>query len=177
MSVTVLVQIRSASSRHPGSRRLPRRERAGPFRARCPSCRRSRRRSARRAPACRSCFPLRRSPLLVRVEDVVLRLYRYMACVTAVGFGLVGCHLAGRGVMVEECISPAAGLRKSLAVLLDEERLRGGGRYIHDEGGLRALLEAPLELRDLGAFRETLAVARNAGLVRLDHGRVADDDL
>ena len=39
---------------------LPRRGRAGPPRARCPSCRRSRRRFARRAPACRSCCRLRR---------------------------------------------------------------------------------------------------------------------
>src|SRR5262249_53446348 len=37
---------------------------------------------------------------------------------------------------------PAAGRRKPLAVLLDQESLRGGVRDIHDEGGLRALLEA-----------------------------------
>src|SRR2546430_6715709 len=91
---------------------------------------------------------LRRSTLLVRVEYVVLCLHCHMACVPAVGFGLVRCHLAGRGVMVEERVSPAAGLRKPLAVLLDKESLRGGVRHIHDEGGLRALLEAPLELRD-----------------------------
>src|SRR5258705_13779868 len=63
----------------------------------------------------------RGSTLLVRVEDVVLRLHGHMAYVPAVGFGLVGCHLAGRGVMIEESVSPAAGLRKPLAVLLDEE--------------------------------------------------------
>jgi hypothetical protein len=49
--------------------------------------------------------------------------------------------------------------------------------HIHGEGGLRALLRLPLELDDLGAIRERLAVARNAGLVRLDHRRVGDDDL
>src|SRR5437660_5099454 len=48
----------------------------------------------------------RRSPLLVRVEDVVLALHRHMTCVPAVGFGLVGGHLAGRSVMVEERVSP-----------------------------------------------------------------------
>src|SRR5262245_26372392 len=35
----------------------------------------------------------RRSTLLVRVEDVVLRLYRHVACMPAVGFRLVGGHL------------------------------------------------------------------------------------
>src|SRR5215470_6039510 len=100
-----------------------------------------------------------------------------MACVPAVGFGRVGYHLAGRLVMVEKRVSPAAGRREPLAVLLDEESLRGGVRHIHDEGGLRALLEVPLELRNLGALREGLAVARNAGFVRLDHGRIGDDDL
>src|SRR6202011_2475611 len=69
--------------------------------------------------------PLGRSPLLVRVEDVVLRLHGHMADVSAVGFGLVGRHLAGRDVMVEERVSPAAAVRKSLAVLFDEEGLRG----------------------------------------------------
>src|SRR4030095_2291072 len=60
-----------------------------------------------------------RSPLLVRVKDVVFCLHGQMARVPAVGFGRVGRHLAGRGVMVEKRISPAPGVRKSLAVLLD----------------------------------------------------------
>src|SRR5882762_8521398 len=100
-----------------------------------------------------------------------------MTYVPAIGGSRVGYHLAGRDVMVEERVSPAAGLRKSLAVLLDEESLRGGVRHIHDEGGLRALLEAPLELRDLGAFRERPAVAGHAGFVSIDHRWVGDDDL
>src|SRR5262249_8137452 len=62
----------------------------------------------------------RRSPLLVRVEDVVLALYRHMACVPAIGGSRVGYHLAGRDVMVELGVSPAACVRKPLAVLLDE---------------------------------------------------------
>src|SRR5262245_18763536 len=91
----------------------------------------------------------RDSTLLVRVEDVVLALHRYMACVPAVGFGLVGRHLAGRDVMVEEGVSPAAGLRKPLAVLLDEESMSGGVRHIHDEGGRRALVEGTFVFRVL----------------------------
>src|SRR4051812_5044061 len=79
--------------------------------------------------------------------------------------------------MVEERVSPAARLRKPLAVLLDEESLSGGVRHIHNERGLRAFLEAPLEFRDLGTFRERLAVAGHAGFVRLDHRRIGDNDL
>src|SRR2546430_9722985 len=95
----------------------------------------------------------------------------------AVGRSRVGRHLAGPIVMVEDRVSPAAGVWKALAVLLHEECLRGSVRHIDDERGLRALLEGPLEFRGLGAFRERLAIARNAGLVRLDHDRIADDDL
>src|SRR6516165_11790608 len=99
------------------------------------------------------------------MEDVVLLLHRHMACVPAIGGSRVGYKLVGRGVIVEQGVSPAAGVRKPLAVLLDDERLRESVRHIHDEGGLRALPEAPLELRDLGAFWERLTVAGNAGLV------------
>src|SRR4029077_12685086 len=89
------------------------------------------------------------SPRLIGMEDVVLALHRHMAYVSAVGFGLVGRHRAGRDVMVEDRVSPTAGIRKSLAVLLHEKSLCRGIRHIHREGGLCALLEAPLELRDL----------------------------
>jgi hypothetical protein len=65
----------------------------------------------------------------------------------------------------------------NLFVLFDDESLREDVWHIHGKGGLRALLRLPLELDDLGAIRERLAVARNAGLVRLDHRRVGDDDL
>src|SRR5260221_5399849 len=89
------------------------------------------------------------STLLVRMEDVVLALHRQMADVPAIRGSGVGDHLVARDIMVEERVSPAAGLRESLRVLLDEESLRAGIRHIHDERGLRALLEAPLELRDV----------------------------
>jgi len=46
--------------------------------------------------------------------------------VPAIGGGRVGRELGGRGVVVEERVSPAAGLRKSLAVLLDDEGLLNG---------------------------------------------------
>src|SRR5262245_41277589 len=60
----------------------------------------------------------RRSPLLVWMKDVVLRLHRHMACVPAIGCSRVGYKLVGRGVIVEQGISPAARVRKPLAVLL-----------------------------------------------------------
>src|SRR5262245_45491858 len=103
------------------------------------------------------------------MEDVVLALHRHVTRVPAVGLGLVSGHRPGLDVMVEQRVPPAAGLRKPLAVLLDEESLRGSVRHIYDERGFSALLETPLELRDLGAFRKGLAVAGNAGLVSLDH--------
>src|SRR5580704_3969357 len=113
----------------------------------------------------------RGSTLLVRMEDVVLRLHGHMARVSAVRGTGIGRELVGCGFVVEERVSPSAAFRKSLAVLFDDESLREDVWHIHDEWGLRALLRLPLEFRDLGAIRERLAVARNAGLVRLDHGR------
>src|SRR3954470_17049917 len=118
------------------------------------------------------------SARLVGVEDVVLALHCDMAGVPAVGWRVfVGRPLGGRGVVVEERVSPTAGLRKSLAVLLDDESLREDVRHIDVESGFRALLWLPLQLDDLGPFRERLAVPGNAGLVGLDHRRIGDDDL
>src|SRR5262245_3999252 len=117
------------------------------------------------------------SPLLIRVEDVVLALHRHMACVPAVGGGGVSGKLTARGIVVEQGVSPAARRWKPSAVLFDDECLREDIRHIHDEGGLRALLRLPLQLRDLGPFREGLAVAGNASLVGVDHRRVGYDDL
>ena len=77
--------------------------------------------------------------------------------------------------VVEERVSPSAAFGKSLAVLFDDESLREDVWHIHDEGDLRALIRLPLELHDLGAIRERLAVTRNASLVRLDHGRIGDN--
>src|SRR6266403_3754511 len=101
-----------------------------------------------------------------------------MARVSAVGGALsIGRELVRCGFVVEHRVSPSAALRKSLAVLFDDESLGEDVWHIHDERGLRALLRLPLELYDHGAIRERLAVARNAGLVRLDHGRIGDDYL
>src|SRR5215471_5483132 len=61
----------------------------------------------------------RRSPLLVGMEDIVLVLHRQMACVPAVSGSRIGCKLIGPGIIVEQGVSPAAGVWKSLAVLLD----------------------------------------------------------
>jgi len=69
--------------------------------------------------------------------------------------------------------------RKSLAVLFDDESLfkRRVG-HIHDKGGFPcSFFGFPLELRDLGAIRERLAVARNTGLICLDHRRIGDNHL
>src|ERR1700688_605983 len=120
----------------------------------------------------------RGSTLLVRVEDVVLRLHRRMARVSAVRGAIgIGRELVRCGFVVEHRVSPPTAFRKSLAVLFHEERLGKDIWHIHHEGCLRALLRLPLEFRDHGALRERLAVSRNAGLVRFDHGRVSDDDL
>src|ERR1043165_10294933 len=103
------------------------------------------------------------------MEDEILALLLHMAGVAAVGGSvLVGRPLLRRRVIVEERVSPAAGLRKPLAVLLDDESLREDVRHIDGERRLGALLRLPLQLRDLGAFGKKLAVARNAGLVGLD---------
>jgi len=101
------------------------------------------------------------------MEDVVLALHRHVADVPAVGRGRVGRHLAGRAVMIEHRVSSAAGVWKALAVLLHEKCLRRSVRHIDDERGFGALLEGPLELRGLGAFRERLAVARTPALYDL----------
>src|SRR5271169_6332353 len=101
-----------------------------------------------------------------------------MTRVSAVGeaFG-IGRELVRGGIVVEHRVSPPAGLRKSLAVLFHDESLGEHVWHLHDERGLRALLMLPLELRDHGAIRERLAVAGDAGLVRLNHGRIGDDYL
>src|ERR1700738_3471710 len=96
---------------------------------------------------------------------------------TVWGTAGIGRKLVRCGFVVEHRVSPSAAFRKSLAVLFDDEGLGKDVWYIADEGGLRALLRFPLELRDLGAIRERLAVAWNAGLVRRDHGRIGDDHL
>src|SRR6185295_14317629 len=99
------------------------------------------------------------------MEDVVLRFHGDMACMSAVRDARrIGRETVGLGVVVEQRVSPPATLRKSLAVLLHEERLGEDVGYIHDERSLCALFWLPLELRDLGAIRESLTVGWNAGL-------------
>src|SRR5438046_5765394 len=97
------------------------------------------------------------------MEYVVFGLDRRVAHVPAVGGTRIGRERVGRGVIVEERVSPSGAVRKSLAVLFDEKSLREGVRHIHHKGGLRTLFRLPLELRDLGAVGERLAIARNAG--------------
>src|SRR4051812_43770007 len=100
------------------------------------------------------------SPRLVRMENVVLGLHRDMARLPAIGRGArVGRERAGRSLVVEERISPAAGLGKPLAILLDDEGLAEYVGHIDVEGRLRALLRLPLQLHDPRPLGERLAVA------------------
>src|SRR6202041_3631839 len=112
---------------------------------------------------------------LVRVENVVLRLHRRVARVSAVWGAGIGRELVRYRVVVEQRVSPTAGFRKSLAVLFHDKSLGEDVWHVHDEGSLGALFRLPLELHDHGAIRERLAVARSAGLVRVDHLRIGDD--
>src|SRR5580692_11450627 len=112
------------------------------------------------------------------MEDVVLRLDRRMARISAVRrtFG-IGRELIGCGVVVEHRVSPSAAFRKSLAVLFHHESLGKDVCHFHDERGLRALLQLPLELDDARPLRERLAVTGDAGFVRVDHCGIRDDHL
>src|SRR5271170_6854773 len=89
-------------------------------------------------------FKSRGSTLLVRVEDVVLRLHWRMARVSAVreAFG-VGGELVRGSIVVEDSVSPPAAFRESLAVLFHDESLLKDVWHVHDEGGLGALLGLP----------------------------------
>src|ERR1700683_3435871 len=115
----------------------------------------------------------RRSTLLVRVKNVVLRLHSRMARVSAVRRAGVGAELVRRRIVVEQRVSPSAAFGKSVAVLFHDESLLENVRHINDEGGLGALLRLSLELHDLGAVRERLAVPGDARLVRMNMGGLA----
>src|SRR5579859_297739 len=118
------------------------------------------------------------SPLLIRVEDIVLRLHYRMARVSTVNYTvLVRRKRIGGGVVVERHVSPSAGGRKALAVLLDEEEVLQAGGHIHVKRGLRALLEPVFDFRDLGSIRERGAVPRNARPVSVDHRGICHHDL
>src|SRR5580692_3929095 len=112
------------------------------------------------------------------MEDVVLRLDRRMARISAVRrtFG-IGRELIGCGVVVEHRISPSAAFRKSLAVLFHHESLGKDVWHFHGKRGLRALLQLPLELDDHGPLRESLAVTGDAGFICVDHRGIRDDHL
>src|SRR5271170_3820538 len=105
------------------------------------------------------------STLLVRVEDVVLRLHSLMARRPAVYGTRISRELVRCRFVVEHRVSPSAVvLQKSFAVLLHNESLLKDVWHIHDERSFRALLRLPLELRDLGAIRERLAITRDTVL-------------
>src|SRR5258708_30595739 len=89
------------------------------------------------------------------------------------GAGFIGRVSGRRGVIVKLGVAPSAGLRKSLAVLLHEEKVCQSIRHVYDKGGFRALLRFPLDLCDLGALGERLAVTRNTGLENRNYGGIA----
>src|SRR5580658_1510710 len=112
------------------------------------------------------------------MEDVVLRLDRRMARISAVrrAFG-IGRELVRCGIVVEHSVSPPAAFRKSLAVLFHHESLGKDVWHFHGKRGLGALLQLPLELDDHGPLREGLAVTGYAGFIRVDHRGIRDDHL
>src|SRR6202008_3429558 len=116
----------------------------------------------------RSRHPLavRGSTLLVGVKDVILWLHFDMTDVPARGCAAFIRRVSGRcRIIVKLSVPPSAALRKSLAVLLHEEKVSQRIRHVYDKRGFRALLRFPLDLGDPGALGERLAITRNAGLV------------
>ncbi len=115
-------------------------------------------------------------PHLVWMEDVILRLHRRMACISAIREACgVGSKLARCGFIIEHRVSPAPRPWKPLAVLFHDEHLFENVRYFHDERSLRAQLVLPLQLHDHGAIRKFLAVAGHAAFVCAYHLRIGDD--
>src|SRR5262245_66521754 len=111
------------------------------------------------------------SPLAIRREDVILLRHSRMAEEPTIDdTGLVGREAVRRDIIVERGIGPTLRVRVFLLVLFNEEDVLKVVRDPHKEGRLIALLRFPLDLRNLGAVRERLAVAREAGLVGVDHG-------
>src|SRR5579871_6982371 len=116
------------------------------------------------------------SPHLVRVEDVILNLHFHMAHVpTSGGAGFIGRESGRRRVIVKLGVSPSAGLREFLAVLLHEEKVCQGVRHVYDKRRFGALLWFPLDLCDLRALREWLAVPRNTRFESGNYRGIAED--
>src|SRR5437764_1934268 len=89
----------------------------------------------------RASIALPGSTLLVRMEDVVLRLHDRVARVSTVGeaFG-IGGELVRCGIVVEHRVSPPASFRKSVGVLLHDESLTKDVWHIHGELSFGTLL-------------------------------------
>jgi hypothetical protein len=97
------------------------------------------------------------------------------ARVPALGVAPIGSELVGRGVIVKLGVSPSAGVQESLAIPLDEINVPQGVRHHRRSGGLRTLFRFPMDLRNLGAVGEMLAVAGNAGPAGVDHHGIGED--
>jgi hypothetical protein len=78
------------------------------------------------------------------MKDVVFCRHRRMARVPAIGgTGLIGRERVGRGIIVKHCVSPSAGVRKSLAILLDEIDVMQDVRHRRRSGGIGTLFRLP----------------------------------
>src|SRR5580698_732933 len=100
------------------------------------------------------------SSLLVRVKNVILILHDRMARETAIdGASRIWLERVGRGLIVKHRIGPSLGSRKSLAILFDQKDVLQGVRYVYRKRRFDHLLWLPLDLRDLGAVRERLAIS------------------
>src|SRR5580693_8795761 len=118
-------------------------------------------------------------PLGVVRENVVLLCRYRVACGPALGVVLLwrmilriaGPIRSGRNVILKHGISPAAGVRELLAILHHEVNVveRVGHQRRTGEGLL--MYRIPMDLRQLGAIRERLAISGNTGLERVDHLR------
>src|SRR5215467_7441873 len=103
-----------------------------------------------------------------------------MACEPALGaawikFGRL--KRVGRWVISPLGICPSVRVRKSLGVLFDEGKRFQGIRHVDEIGGHRIPFERPLDLCDLGAVGEKLAVAGKTAPESLHHYGVGDDHL
>src|SRR3984957_2687777 len=106
------------------------------------------------------------SALLVRVKNVILVLHDRMARETAIdGASRIWLEHVGRGLIVKKHIGPSLSIWESLALLFEQEHVLQGVRHVYSKRQLRHLFRPPLDLRDLGAVRERLAVAGGGGRV------------
>ena len=115
-------------------------------------------------------------------ENVISRLHHRVAREPALGVVPLrrlasqgaGRERIGCSVIVEHGVSPPAAVREPLAVLHHEVHIMLGTWHRRRRERLH-LFRVSMDLRQLGAVGERLAVAGNAGQVGLDHHRISED--